>query len=89
MARYDEKLGIARRFECYINGVEIANGFHEFNDAVLQRQRFCDDNEKRKKMGKQVLPIDPVFLSAVGGLPDCSGVALGLDRLLWLLLDQT
>lgn len=88
MARYDEKLEVARRFECYINGVEIANGFHELNNAALQKQRLCDDNEKRKKMGKQVLPIDPVFLNAVDGLPDCSGVALGLDRLLWLLLDQ-
>lgn len=78
----------AERFEFYFKGVELANGFHELTDPIEQRQRFEQDLQKRKDNGQPILPIDEAFLTALEvGLPDCSGVALGLDRLLMLSLD--
>jgi len=75
----------AQRFELYINGIELANGFHELTDASLQRQRFENDNIKRQYASKPTMPIDENFIAALeAGLPDCAGVALGLDRLLML-----
>ena len=75
----------AQRFELYIDGIELANGFYELTDAVLQRQRFEDDNKKRQYAAKPMMPIDNNFIDALeAGLPDCAGVALGLDRLLML-----
>lgn len=80
---------VAARFELYIQGIEIANGFHELNDAKLQRQRFEADNQQRQAMGLHAMPIDERLLAALAhGLPDCAGVALGLDRLLMLKLGQ-
>ncbi len=80
---------VAERFEVYYRGVELANGFHELTNAEEQRQRFLNDNLQRKATGKEEKPLDERFLSAIGsGLPDCSGVALGLDRLLMLLLQK-
>ncbi|MCP4090667.1 MAG: elongation factor P lysine(34) lysyltransferase, partial [Gammaproteobacteria bacterium] len=62
---------------------------HELTSAEEQRQRFLNDNLQRKATGKEEKPLDERFLSAIGsGLPDCSGVALGLDRLLMLLLQK-
>ena len=77
---------VAERFECFLGGMELANGFHELRDADQQRQRFAMDNQKRKARGISTMPVDERFLAALhSGLPDCSGVALGLDRLLmWL-----
>lgn len=73
----------ARRFEVYVRGVELANGFYELTDATEQRDRFESDNRKRAEMGKTKLPLDERFLNALAsGLPDCAGVALGVDRLL-------
>lgn len=75
--------GLAERFELYLDGVELANGYHELADAEEQRQRFDRDNECRSIMGKSCIPVDEALLMALeAGLPDCSGVALGLDRLL-------
>ena len=80
---------VADRFEVYFKGIELANGFHELKDASEQRQRFEADNLQRKKLGKQEKPIDENFLDALNaGLPDCAGIALGIDRLLMLKLGK-
>ncbi|HEY5683480.1 MAG TPA: EF-P lysine aminoacylase EpmA [Sulfuricaulis sp.] len=73
---------VAARFELYLNGVELANGFHELSDAEEQRLRFDHQLHFRAADGMLGVPIDERLLSALEhGLPDCSGVALGLDRL--------
>ncbi|MDH5353310.1 MAG: EF-P lysine aminoacylase EpmA [Gammaproteobacteria bacterium] len=78
----------AERFELYYNGLELANGFSELTDASVQRQRFLEDNLQRQKFSLPEYPLDERFLSALAaGLPDCAGVALGLDRLLMVLLE--
>ncbi|NOZ37723.1 MAG: EF-P lysine aminoacylase GenX, partial [Gammaproteobacteria bacterium] len=72
---------VAERFELYLNGMELANGFHELANATEQRQRFEAENQRRLQMGQPVMPLDTHFLTALEqGLPDCSGVALGFDR---------
>jgi lysyl-tRNA synthetase class 2 len=74
---------VAERFELFINGMEIANGFHELTDAEEQLARFEQDLILRKKENRPDLPIDHLFLDALNhGLPDCAGVAVGIDRLL-------
>lgn len=73
---------VASRFEAYLDGLELANGFHELGNAAEQRVRFERDQEERAKRGLPPMPIDERFLAALEhGLPDCSGVALGFDRL--------
>ncbi|MEQ8517021.1 MAG: EF-P lysine aminoacylase EpmA [Chromatocurvus sp.] len=77
---------VAARFELYIDGVELANGFHELADAGEQARRFAGDNRRRRELGLAEREVDPYLLAALdAGLPDCSGVALGLDRLLMVL----
>ena len=77
---------ISERFELFINGMEIANGFNELTDASEQHARFEQDLEKRRATGKETAPIDEYFLAALDeGLPKCAGVAIGLDRLLMVL----
>jgi len=77
---------VAERFELFINGVEIANGFHELADANEQRRRFERDNQRRRAAGVGAMPADEHLLRALAhGLPDCAGVALGVDRLLMVL----
>lgn len=74
---------IAERFELYMDGIELANGFHELTDSAEQRQRFEQDLLQRAAAGQKAMPIDENLLAALeSGLPDCAGVALGLDRLL-------
>jgi len=74
---------LAERFELFIHGMEIANGFHELTDADEQLARFEQDLALRKKQQRKDLPIDQLFLDALKhGLPDCAGVAVGIDRLL-------
>lgn len=76
---------VAARFELVVNGVELANGYYELTDADEQRRRFASDLEKRRLAGKAEPNIDEYFLAALdSGLPDCAGVALGVDRLLML-----
>jgi len=76
---------VAARFEVYLNGIELANGFHELTDAVEQQQRFDNELQRRRKAGTEAVKMDDNLLSALhAGLPDCAGVALGLDRLLML-----
>jgi len=79
---------VAQRFECYYRGIELVNGFNELTDADEQHLRFEQDNAKRKEQGLAVKPIDKNFIAALNhGLPQCSGVALGIDRLVMLALD--
>ena len=73
--------GVARRFEIYYNGVELANGYDELNSEVQLRARFMEANEKRIAMGKDPYPLDEEFLQAVDDVPECVGVAIGFDRL--------
>ena len=76
---------VAARFELYINGMELCNGFWELADAAEQRARFLADNHIRAAAGLPQIPLDEDFLAALAhGLPDCAGVALGVDRLLML-----
>jgi lysyl-tRNA synthetase class 2 len=80
---------VAERFELYYKGKELANGFHELSDADEQRRRFEQDNHKRETAGLPIMPIDENLLAALEyGLPDCAGVALGIDRLLMLALQK-
>ncbi len=77
---------LAERFELYLEGVEIANGFHELVDAAEQRRRFVDDNRSRQAMGLPAVPPDEHLLAALeAGMPPSAGVALGVDRLLMVL----
>ncbi len=73
---------LAERFELYLGGIELANGFHELDDAAEQRRRFARDLAARRARGLPEVPPDERLLAALAaGLPECSGVALGLDRL--------
>ncbi|MGH1538332.1 MAG: EF-P lysine aminoacylase EpmA [Gammaproteobacteria bacterium] len=79
--------GVAERFELYLGGVELANGFQELTDAQQQLSRFEEDNRKRLLANKKAIEIDENFLSALeSGLPESAGVALGVDRLLMVML---
>ncbi len=76
---------VAERFEAYLDGMELANGFRELADAVEQRARFVADQAERRNAGRPSPPIDERLLAALSaGLPDCAGVALGLDRVVML-----
>ncbi|MFW5427040.1 MAG: EF-P lysine aminoacylase EpmA [Methylophagaceae bacterium] len=88
--KHDEQdNAVADRFELYLNGVELANGYNELLDADELRQRFEQDNQQRKQQNKAVIPLDKNLLAAMqSGLPECSGVAIGLDRLMMLVMDK-
>ncbi len=80
---------VSERFELFINGMEIANGFNELIDADEQLQRFEQDLAIRKEKGLTEPPIDRHFLAALqSGLPECAGVALGIERLLMVLYEK-
>ena len=81
---------LASRFELYAEGRELANGFHELSDASEQQRRFEAELQRRRAAGRPLVPMDLNLLAALQqGLPDCSGVALGLDRLLMLRQELT
>lgn len=83
------KNGYAQRFEVYFKGVELANGFHELTDADAQAERFHQDQQLRVQKRLPRVEADEFLLAALKqGLPTCSGVALGIDRLLALALKQ-
>ena len=86
LARLDaEDPRLARRFELYYRGVELANGFEELTDAVEQRARFEADREQRLRRGLPAPRVDQALLDALAaGMPAVSGVALGFDRLVML-----
>ncbi|MGA6540221.1 EF-P lysine aminoacylase GenX [Stenotrophomonas rhizophila] len=73
---------LAERFELYLGPVELANGYHELNDAAEQRARFERDHAVRRMRGAVLPPLDEALLAALPQLPDCAGVAVGVDRLL-------
>ena len=78
---------VAARFEAYVGGLELCNGFHELADAAEQRRRFEADRHARAARGLPLPPVDERLLAALAsGFPDCAGVALGLDRVLMLAL---
>jgi lysyl-tRNA synthetase class 2 len=77
---------VSRRFEAFLNCLELANGYFELTDAGEQAERFVDDQQAREIAGKPCIDVDQRLLGALqAGLPDCSGVALGVDRLLMQL----
>lgn len=76
---------VAERFEVYIGPYEVANGYHELNDAAEQRSRFARDNEKRRARGDREMPLDEPLLAVLDAMPACAGVALGIERLLMVL----
>lgn len=81
---------VGERFELYLHGVELANGFHELGDAGEQQRRFAAENAARRAAGWPEMPIDDHLLEALdAGLPECAGVALGFDRLVMLAAGKT
>lgn len=83
----DEK--VAKRFEVYYSGVELANGYDELTDPEELKSRLQQENFRREVLGKAKLPLDPTFLEAMEkGIPSCYGVAVGFDRLLQLMLEK-
>ncbi|MEN8254046.1 MAG: EF-P lysine aminoacylase EpmA [Verrucomicrobiota bacterium] len=78
---------VAERWELYIDGIEIANAYSELTDPAEQRRRFEECAEQRKALGKETYPIDEAFIQALENMPPSGGVALGVDRLLMLMVD--
>lgn len=77
---------VAERFELYLGRTELANGYQELTDAAEQQRRFNADNETRNRRGQESYPVDEHLITALEhGLPECAGVALGVDRLLMAL----
>ena len=81
----DDAVPVAERFELYLGGEELANGYQELTAAGEQRARFVRDNARRRARGQREVPLDEALLAALPQLPPCAGVALGVERLLmWL-----
>ena len=78
---------LAERFELYLGRYELANGYHELNDAAEQRGRFERDNAVRRERGLREIPLDENLLGVLDAMPACAGVALGVERLLMCLAD--
>jgi lysyl-tRNA synthetase class 2 len=78
---------VAARFELFVNGIELANGYHELTDAAEQERRLQADQQQRAALGLPKRPLEQRLVQALeAGLPDCAGVALGVDRLVMLAL---
>ncbi len=86
--RRAEDPALAERFEGFLAGVELVNGYEELTDPEEQEERLRDLAARHARRTGRTLPVDPGFLDALrAGLPPCSGAALGVDRLMMLLLD--
>ncbi|MBN1103574.1 MAG: EF-P lysine aminoacylase GenX [Deltaproteobacteria bacterium] len=81
--------GLAERFELYMACLEIANAFSELTDPLEQRERFERAREERRRSEKPVYPLPEKFLAALSRMPECAGIALGVDRLIMLFADET
>lgn len=79
---------VAARFEVYIEGLELANAYDELLDAEVLASRFEADNAERAQQGLPVMPTDQYLLAALPHMPECSGIALGIDRLLMVVMNQ-
>lgn len=79
---------VAARFELYIKGLELANAYDELVDADVLRSRFEADNIERAKLGLHMMPVDEYLLAALPHMPECSGIALGIDRLLMVTTEK-
>lgn len=78
---------VGKRFEAYWKGLELANGYEELTNSIEQRARFMDENITRAEIGYEAVPIDELMLETLDNVPFCSGVALGVDRLLMAMQD--
>jgi lysyl-tRNA synthetase class 2 len=78
---------VAERFELYMGGLELANGFSELVDPEEQRIRFESENENRRRMGKSIYAMPEKFLEELNEMPPSAGIALGIDRLVMVFLD--
>ena len=78
----------AERFEIYIGGLELANGFSELTDTGEQRDRFENERLKRRDLGKECYPMPEKFLKALEHMPEAAGVAVGIDRLAMIFADR-
>lgn len=82
---HPDQPAVAERFELYINGVELTNGFSELTDAHEQRRRFLLEQERIHALGRQAGPMPEPFLADLDKMPPAAGIALGVDRLIMLL----
>ena len=80
---------VAQRFELYVSGVELANGYGELTDPAEQRRRFDRSMAEKERIYGTRYPVDPDFIAALGSMPQASGVALGFDRLVMLAAGAT
>jgi lysyl-tRNA synthetase class 2 len=86
--RHDAEYAVSERFELFLKGHEIANGYHEARDAAELRRRFRQNRDRRLARGQSWLPINNRLLTVMElGFPECCGTALGIDRLLMVMLD--
>jgi len=83
---YDDDPRYAERFEVYVDGMEIANAFSELTDAGEQLKRLQDEQEERRRLGKEIYDIDMEFIESLRNMPECAGIALGVDRFVQVLL---
>ncbi|MEE3003781.1 MAG: EF-P lysine aminoacylase EpmA [Pseudomonadota bacterium] len=81
---------IAERFELYMSGIEIANGYSELTDTTEMKQRFHNNNQHRLESGQEVMELDQDFLRSMSmGLVECAGVAVGIERLFMIICEDT